>query len=158
MCVKFIMRNPTVYCRLRNDKGPLERMEKKWVYRIPIRDLQLNWEAAYVGVTKRTIARRIEEHRRDIEQVRLTTSLAVEAYSKNISVKWDETEVVKPILRHTRPMIAESLEILRRSETEELVNDRLTWKPAQHGDMSWEEKGVVVCGRLWMSSAFYKVF
>lgn len=54
----------------------------------------------------------------------------MEAYSKNISVKWDETEVVKPILRHTRPMIAESLEILRRSETEELVNDRLTWEPA----------------------------
>lgn len=54
----------------------------------------------------------------------------MEAYSKNISVKWDETEGVKPILKHTQPIIAESSEILRRRETEELINDRLTWESA----------------------------
>lgn len=33
-------RNPTVYSMLRNEKDPLEQMEKTGVYKIPFKDMQ----------------------------------------------------------------------------------------------------------------------
>lgn len=42
--------------------GQLAQMERSEVYSIPIKDVQMQENAAYVGVTGRTLASRIEEH------------------------------------------------------------------------------------------------
>lgn len=97
-CVRLApRRNLTLFDILRNEKDPFQQKEPKGVYRIPVKDMQTNEESEYIGVTGRTIARRLEEQKKDIEQARLTMSLAVEAYSKNITVKWEEAKIVKRV-------------------------------------------------------------
>lgn len=124
-------RAPTVFNTLRNEKDKLKQSERTGVYKIPIRDVQLQREAAYLGVTSRAVHKRVEEHKKDIAQARLSTSLAQEAYSRDIEILWDQTKVVKPVPQHTLPTITESLEILRRKESENLINDRMAWEPSQ---------------------------
>lgn len=40
-------------------------------------------------------------------------------------------EIIKPIVRRTRPEVTESLEILKRERREKLINDQLAWEPPQ---------------------------
>lgn len=79
-------------------------------------------------MTSRTIERRVEEHKRDIQQARLTTALALEAYNKDIDIKWNATKQIKPIPNNTLPIVTEMLEILKRVKKEKLVNDRINWE------------------------------
>lgn len=123
-------RNPTLFNTLRNDKDPLEQQEKSGVYRIPLRDTRENKEKAYIGVTTRTIKRRIEEHKRDVRNAKLTTALAIEAYSSDIEIKWDETKKIKSVPTNTQPTITEAVEIIKRGSKELLVNDKLNWEPS----------------------------
>lgn len=123
-------RSTTVFNALRNEKDPLEETERRGVYKIPIwqPDRQIN--SAYVGVTSRNLSKRIEEHKIDIKKARTSTSLAQEAYASNIEVNWKEARIIRNVPRHTQPVISESLEILRRKEKENLVNDRIAWEPS----------------------------
>ncbi|XP_067127313.1 uncharacterized protein [Centruroides vittatus] len=59
-------RNPTVFQLLRNDKAPIDRMKVPGVYRIPVQDKRRNTELYYIGATKRSLAVRIEEHKRSV--------------------------------------------------------------------------------------------
>lgn len=114
---------------MRNDKDPLTKLEQKGVYRIPIMEEGVNNKKAYVGVTTRKLHKRLDEHKKDIAQARLTTSLAKEAYDKNIKIVWEEAEIIKKVPKWTQPTIVESLEILKRKVKEGLINDKLAWKP-----------------------------
>lgn len=53
------------------------------MYKISIKDIQLQREAVYIGVTSRTVHRRIEEHKKDIRQAKTSTSLAQEVFTKD---------------------------------------------------------------------------
>lgn len=97
-------------------------------------------EAAYVGVTTRMVNKRLEEHKNDIAKGKLTTSLAMEAYSKDLSINWDQTKVIKQILPQTQPIIAESIEIMRRKSAENLINDKMAWEPPQAWKYALEEE------------------
>lgn len=44
----------------------------------------------YIGVTRKTLAKRMEEHKKDIVQAKLTTTLSVEAYNRDLKIKWEE--------------------------------------------------------------------
>lgn len=123
-------RSTTVFNALRNEKDPPKRSEQKGVYKIPVEDLDSNKKLAYVGVTSRKLSKRLEEHKKDIEQARTTTALAQEAYSKNVNILWDEAKVIRNVPRRTQPVITESLEIIRRRTKEDLINDRLAWEPS----------------------------
>lgn len=118
-------RNPTVFNILRNEKDRLKDWERSGVYKIPINDLQHNKETAYVGVTVRPLAKRINEHKNDIKTAKMSTSLAQEAYDNNIEILWNEAKIIKPIPPHTQPTIVESLEITRRKSKEGLINDKV---------------------------------
>lgn len=122
-------RNVTLFNALHNDKDLLKDQEKSGVYKIPIKDIKENESRAYIDVTSRTIKKRIEEHKMDIQNARLTTALAVEAYNSDIEIKWDEVKRIKPVPVNTQPTITEALEIIKRTEKEKLVNDKLNWEP-----------------------------
>lgn len=122
-------RGTTIFNAVRNDKDPLTKLEQKGVYRIPIMEEGVNNKKAYVGVTTRKLHKRLDEHKKDIAQARLTTSLAKVAYDKNIKIVWEEAEIIKKVLKWTQPTIVESLEILKRKVKEGLINDKLAWKP-----------------------------
>lgn len=92
--------------------------------------MQTNEEKSYIGVTSRTIERRMEEHKRDIQQAKLTTALAVEAYNRNIDIKWDNVKQIKPVQDNMMPVITEMLEIWKCFDKEKLVNDRVNWEPS----------------------------
>lgn len=123
-------RAPTVFNLLRNNKDPLNQMERSGVYKILTKDLNTGKESAYVGVTTRSEAKRVEEHKNDIAKGKLTTSLAIEAYDKDLSINWEQTKVIRQIIPRTQPIIAESIEIIKRSE-ENLINDKLAWESPQ---------------------------
>lgn len=122
-------RNLTLFHALRNEKDPLEQKERRGVCRIPVKDVQKNEETVYVGVTSRTIDKWLEEHKKDIEQAKLTTSLAIEAYNKNINIRWDDVKQIRPILDNTQLVVMDTLEILKRTGKERLINDRVNWEP-----------------------------
>lgn len=127
---KVSRRNPTVYSMLRNEKDPLEQMEKTGVYKIPFKDMQTNENKSYIGVTLRTIRKRVNEHKRAIQQAKLTTVLATEPYQNDIAINWNEIKRIKHVPNRTKLIITETLEILKRADKEKLINDQTNWKPS----------------------------
>lgn len=121
----------TLFNMLWNDKDSLMEQECKEVYRIPIREVQTNQNAAYALVTTRTLKKRIEEHKKNIAKAKLTTSLAVEAFSKDIEISWNQVKIIKLVPPHTQPVIMESLQIVKRKDSENLINNRIAWDLAQ---------------------------
>lgn len=107
----------------------LKHEEKREVYKIPITDKLTNEKSSYIGVTKRTIATCIEEHKRDIKHANLTTTLAMETYNRDIKVDWKEVKQIKSIKEVLQQVIVESVEIMKRMNNEKLINDRLNWEP-----------------------------
>lgn len=103
-------------------------MERSGVYSIPIEDVVTEERAAYVGVTSRTLAIRIDEHRREVRKGKVNTALVTEAYSRDLDIKWQQAEVIRMIAPGTQPVVAETIEILRRKDKENLVNDRVAWE------------------------------
>lgn len=88
------------------------------------------------------INRRVEEHKNDIKQAKVSTSLAQEGYSKNIEILWDKTSKIKNVPPHTQPTISESLEIFLRKNFENLVNDRMAWEPSQAWKFALAKTGI----------------
>lgn len=121
-------RAPTIFNLVCNDKDRLTQMERSGVYSIPIEDVVTEEKAAYVGVTSRTLATRIDEHRRDVRKGNINTALAMEAYARDLDIKWQQAEVIRTIAPGTQPVVAETIEILRRKDKENLVNDRVAWE------------------------------
>lgn len=55
----------------------------------------------------------------------MSTSLAIEAYSRNLDINWQETKVIKTVIPGMQPTITESIEIIKRKVPEKLVNDQV---------------------------------
>lgn len=91
------------------------------------------------------LAKRMEEHKKDIAQARLSTSLAVEAYNRDLKIKWDETQIVRPLNVLTQATITESIEMLKRQKMENILNE----KPAIHNQ---KRNLMLVMGTLYKKS------
>lgn len=108
----------------RNEKDPKKNMEKQGVYMIPVERKDTRSTASYIGVTTRTLAQRIEEHKVDLKKERLTTVLATEAYSSDLMIKWEEMKIIR-LLKHSKQAVTtETIEIRSRQNKECLLNDR----------------------------------
>lgn len=99
------------------------------MYKIPLKEERTQDHLAYIWVTNRNLSKKLAEHKRDIKHANLTTSLALEAYDKDLSIYWDDAKIIKKVNPGTKPIITESLEILKRIGTENLVNERTAWDP-----------------------------
>lgn len=75
----------------------------------------------------------------------MSTSLAIEAYSRNLDINWQETKVIKTVIPGMQPTITESIEIIKRKVPEKLVNDQVAqelpqaWKYALREEMRVKE-------------------
>lgn len=78
----------------------------------------------------RTIRKRVNKHKRAIQQAKLTTVLATEAYQNDIAINWNEIKRIKHVPNRTKLIITETLEILKRADKEKLINDQTNWKPS----------------------------
>lgn len=45
-------------------------------------------------------------------------------------MNWNEVKRIKNVPNHTKPIITEMLEILKRAEKEKLINDQTNWEPS----------------------------
>ncbi|XP_067119064.1 uncharacterized protein [Centruroides vittatus] len=69
-------RAPSIYKLLRNDKDGIKRNEQPGLYSIPYSNDQLRIDKEYIGVTTRSLSKRIKEHRYDVSKSKCTTTLA----------------------------------------------------------------------------------
>lgn len=76
-------------------------------------------------------------------------SLSTEAYSKNISISWDSAKLIKPVLLQTQPIITESIEIIKRKYSENLINDRVAWEPPQTWKYALNRDNLVIIEKDW---------
>lgn len=67
-------RGPTVFQALKNVKDKYYPGQETGVYRIPLHNNDTG--SVYIGATRRSLKDRIEEHKRDIKQGKLTAALA----------------------------------------------------------------------------------
>lgn len=118
------LRGQTIFNLLRNEKDPRSEKEKQGVYEIPVTNVRMQQPAKYIGVTTRTLAQRLQEHKSDIANARTTTVLALETYAEDLDVKWEEARIIKQIRNKKHAYTAETLEIFRRQQHENLLNDR----------------------------------
>lgn len=69
-------RGPTVFQALKNIKDKYNPGQETGVYRIPLNNNNTDTAEVYIGATRRNLIDRIEEHKRDIKQDKLTTALS----------------------------------------------------------------------------------
>lgn len=98
------------------------------MYSIPVKYAQTEEELEYIGVTERKIATRLEEHNKDIMKGRLSMSLSMEAYSRDLTIAWQRSKRIRAVTSEMQPTIAESIEIERRKVTRKLIDDKTSWE------------------------------
>lgn len=98
------------------------------MYSIPVKYAQTQEELEYIGVTERKIATRLEEHNKDIMKGRLSMSLSMEAYSRDLTIAWQKSKRIRAVTSGMQPTIAESIEIERRKVTRKLIDDKTSWE------------------------------
>ncbi|XP_067123259.1 uncharacterized protein [Centruroides vittatus] len=113
---------PSIYKLLRNDKDRIKPNEQPTVYSIPYSNDQLRIDKEYIGVTTRSLSKRIKEHRYDVAKGKCTTTLAKMAQAEGSVVKWDEARFITPIHSPTLAAATEKCEIYRSSLTEKCLN------------------------------------
>lgn len=98
------------------------------MYSIPVKYAQTEEELEFIGVTERKIATRLEEHNKDIMKGRLSMSLSMEAYSRDLTIAWQKSKRIRAVTSGMQPTIAESIEIERRKVTRKLIDDKTSWE------------------------------
>lgn len=88
-------RAPTMFNLVRNGKDPLKNAQRSGVYKILVENARTKQKSAYIGIMKRMLAQRIEEHRRDISKGKLITALSVKAYSDDLLISWDQVKIIR---------------------------------------------------------------
>lgn len=84
---------------------------------------------SYVGVTSRTLKQRLIEHKRDIQTGKLTTALAVDAYTNNTEIFWNEAKVIRQVKKKEHMYVTEVLEIAKKQNKETLLKERISGIP-----------------------------
>ncbi|XP_067124827.1 uncharacterized protein [Centruroides vittatus] len=115
-------RAPSIYRLLRNDKDAIRPSEQPGVYSIPYSNDQLKIDKEYIGVTTRSLSKRIKEHRYDVAKGKCTTTLAKMAQTEGSVVKWDEARILTPIHSPTLAATTEKCEIYKSGLTKKCLN------------------------------------
>ncbi|XP_067121140.1 uncharacterized protein [Centruroides vittatus] len=115
-------RAPSIYKLLRNDKEEIKRSEQPGVYSIPYSNDQLGIEKEYIGVTTRSLTKRLKEHRYDVTKSKCTTTLAKMAQTEGSVVKWEEAKIITPVHSPTLAATTEKCEIYKSSLTKKCLN------------------------------------
>ena len=82
------------------------------VYRIPCQDCK----ASYVGETKRTLQKRITEHKYAVKNNDRNNGIAVHAWDKSHRPDWEAAEILEVEPQHTRRRVLEAIWIKNTPE------------------------------------------
>ncbi|XP_067126607.1 uncharacterized protein [Centruroides vittatus] len=123
-------RNPTIFQLLRNDKAPIDRMKIPGVYRIPVQDKRRSTELYYIGATKRSLAVRLEEHKRNVRCRQPVTALANYAIADpdEVSINWDNAKIVQKVANIRQLKYTEAWCINKYNEKEQSINFKESYR------------------------------
>ncbi|XP_067121294.1 uncharacterized protein [Centruroides vittatus] len=119
-----LKRAPNLYTILRNDKDRIKKEEKAGVYKIPYENAELGIVKDYIGVTTRTLGKRLKEHKYDVRKGSNATVLSQYAQTQGSVIKWKEAEIVKPLSSPTLAGTAAKIEIYKSKLGEACINAR----------------------------------
>ncbi|XP_067143701.1 uncharacterized protein [Centruroides vittatus] len=113
-----------LYTILRNDKDRIKKEEKARVYKIPYENAELGIEKDYIGITTRSLGKRLKEHKYDVKKGSNTTVLSQYAQTQGSVIKWEEADIVKPLSSPTLAGTAEKIEIYKSKLGDACINAR----------------------------------
>ncbi|XP_067119305.1 uncharacterized protein [Centruroides vittatus] len=115
-------RTQSIYSLLRNAKDKPDFLRAPGVYSIPVRDHRSQTDLIYIGSTKRSVKKRIAEHRYDVNKKRHTTALSTYATDPDIKADFDKTSLIKTSFDTDRIRALETLEIYKASKSGKCIN------------------------------------
>ncbi|XP_067132619.1 uncharacterized protein [Centruroides vittatus] len=132
---KITYRRPrSVYSLLRNGKDNLDMKHAPGVYEVPLWDDRFNRSLVYVGSTKRSLHQRLREHRYDIANNKLSTTLATYATQQGITADLKNARIIR-MSQHTDQLrTLETLEIYKAG----LHNTCINYKDAINISQAWK--------------------
>ncbi|XP_067121280.1 uncharacterized protein [Centruroides vittatus] len=119
-----LKRAPNLYTILRNDKDRFRKEDRAGVYKIPYENAELGIEKNYIGVTTRSLGKRLKEHKYDVRKGSNATVLSQYAQTQGSVIKWEEADIVKPLSSPTLASTAEKIEIYKSKLEEACINAR----------------------------------
>ncbi|XP_023234359.1 uncharacterized protein LOC111633935 [Centruroides sculpturatus] len=114
----------SIYSLLRNGKDTLDLKCAPGVYSIPIWDDRFNNKLVYVGSTKRSLRKRLQEHKYDIDNNKHTTTLSTVATEPGIRVDLQNARMVRLSQRTDQLRIMETLEIYKAGLNNTCINSK----------------------------------
>ncbi|XP_067134137.1 uncharacterized protein [Centruroides vittatus] len=132
---KIAYRRPrSVYSLLRNGKDNLDMKNAPGIYAVPLWDDRFNRSLVYVGSTKRSLHQRLREHRYDIANNKLSTTLATYATQQGITADLQNARIIR-MSNHTDQLrTLESLEIYKAG----LHNTCINYNDAINISQAWK--------------------
>ncbi|XP_067122222.1 uncharacterized protein [Centruroides vittatus] len=115
-------RTRSIYSLLRNAKDKSDMLRAPGVYSIPIRDHRFQRDLVYIGSTKRSVQKRVSEHRYDVAKKRHTTALSTYATDPDIRADFDNTRLIKKSFKTDHIRALETLEIYKATKSGKCIN------------------------------------
>ncbi|XP_067126930.1 uncharacterized protein [Centruroides vittatus] len=134
-------RRNTIYDLMRNSKDIVDKRMAPGVYSVPLWDSRFQRELVYIGSTKRSLDKRLREHKYDIDRNRGTTTLSAYASTPGISADLQNAELIKISHRLDHLRSLESLEIYKAGlhttciNSKDACNISQAWKFCYKGDV-----------------------
>lgn len=116
-------RGRIVFSTLRNGKDKIPEERRAGVYSVPIYFKEENSTKYYIGSTTRSLTKRMNEHKQDIANARLSTALAIKAYEHDISIDWKNVKMLRYAYHMRGLTTLEAIEIERAAQEGNLIND-----------------------------------
>lgn len=104
-------RKNTLLNLLHNDKDNTPFINQPGVYKIPLRNLDLNKDEAYIGYTSRNLKTRIKEHKQSLCYHNTTTALTKRFLEYNLDIDWSNTTLLKCIPNKYEGCMYEAIEV-----------------------------------------------
>lgn len=105
------------------------------VYEISIENKDTINEEIYIGSTVRSIRRRVEEHKADIEKSKGSIALAQRLLNFDATAKWDQTRVLRVLDDPQKLRVAETLEIFTKKSKE---NNIINFNNPERVSLAWD--------------------
>ncbi|XP_067130121.1 uncharacterized protein [Centruroides vittatus] len=115
-------RTPSIYSLLRNAKDKPSILRAPGVYSIPLRDHRFQRDLVYIGSTKRSLQKRVSEHKNDVAKKRHTTALSTYATDPDVKADFDNATLIKKSFKTDHIRALETLEIYRATKSGKCIN------------------------------------
>ncbi|XP_067143094.1 uncharacterized protein [Centruroides vittatus] len=115
-------RTPSIYSLLRNAKDKPSILRAPGVYSIPLRDHRFQRDLVYIGSTKRSLQKRVSEHKNDVAKKRHTTALLTYATDPDVKADFDNATLIKKSFKMDHIRALETLEIYRATKSGKCIN------------------------------------